>query len=41
VQLSQRVEVDRLVMTHFDTSAMNGPFHEADAVGLAAPSTVC
>ena len=40
VLISQRVTIDRLVMTYHETTAMNGPFREAEAVVLAAPTTV-
>jgi hypothetical protein len=40
VLISQRVTIDRLVMTYHETTAMNGPFREAEAVVLAAPTAV-
>lgn len=40
VLMSQRVAVDRLVMTYLETGAMNGPFREAEAVVLASPATI-
>lgn len=40
VLLSQRVEVERLLMTYHETSAMNEPFKEAEAVVLASPSNL-
>ena len=40
VLMSQRVEVERLLMTHYETTAMNEPFKEAEAVVLASPSTI-
>ena len=40
VLISQRVSIDRLVMTFHETAAMNRSFREAEAVVLAAPTTV-
>jgi hypothetical protein len=40
VLISQRLGVERLLMTYHETSAMNGPFREAEAVVLASSSTV-
>jgi hypothetical protein len=40
VLFSQRVEVDRLLMTYFETTAMNTPFQEAEAVVPASPTAL-
>jgi hypothetical protein len=40
VLFSQRVEVERLLMTYFETAAMNTPFQEAEAVVLASPTAL-
>jgi hypothetical protein len=36
----QRVQVERLLMTYFETTAMNTPFQEAEAVVLAWPTAL-
>ncbi len=33
----QAVPIERVVMTYFETEAMNHPFHEAEAVLIADP----
>ena len=40
VLMHQRVSVDRLLMTHHETGAMNDRFHEAEAVVLADPTAL-
>ena len=40
VLMHQRVSVDRLLMTHLETGAMNDRFHEAEAVLLADPTAL-
>jgi hypothetical protein len=40
VLISQRITIDRVVMTFYETTAMNEPFREAEAVVLASPTTV-
>lgn len=40
VLLSQRLPVDRVLMTYHETPAMNAQFQEAEAVVLSAPSAV-
>lgn len=40
VLLSQRVPVERILMTYHETASMSAPFQEAEAVVLASPSAI-